>query len=331
MRRVLIPTTAGLALLASTGLVSAQGQERGEGHHGPGGAHAPASQGPGGSMREPGAGSRHGNAERGPRVNELQHRPAGNMPERRGMSEREHQPLRSTPQHQPNRAERERATQEQRRHENVERRPNEGLTQHRPGNEGNGRRREVGERREQIEQARTRLSMDDRARLRRSFDFDRARLASPRFDWHIGHRAPRDVHLLPVPRDVIGYFPYYRDYSYFVVGDDICIVDPRTYEIVDVIDPGYWGPPSRVAGLRLSGGQIALVRDSIPGDFPEARLRLRLALGAEIPEGVALYEFPPVVLDRIPELREFRFLVTDEQIVIVEPRDRSILSVIDRA
>jgi hypothetical protein len=38
-----------------------------------------------------------------------------------------------------------------------------------------------------------------------------------------------------------------------------------------------------------------------------------------------------VVLDRVPELRDFRFLVTDEQIVIVEPRDRSILLVIDRA
>jgi hypothetical protein len=81
----------------------------------------------------------------------------------------------------------------------------------------------------------------------------------------------------------------------------------------------------------LSGGQIALVRDSIPSDFPEARLRLRLALGAEIPEGVAFYEFPPVVLDRVPDLRDFRFLVTDEQIVIVEPRDRSIILVIDRA
>jgi hypothetical protein len=56
-----------------------------------------------------------------------------------------------------------------------------------------------------------------------------------------------------------------------------------------------------------------------------------LALGAEIPEGVAFYEFPPVVLDRVPELRDFRFLVTDEEIVIVEPRDRFILLVIDRA
>jgi len=40
---------------------------------------------------------------------------------------------------------------------------------------------------------------------------------------------------------------------------------------------------------------------------------------------------PPIVLDRVPELREFRFLVAGDQIVIVDPHDRSIAMVIDRA
>ena len=81
------------------------------------------------------------------------------------------------------------------------------------------------------------------------------------------------MHLFPVPREVIAFFPYYRSYSYFVVGDEICIVDPGTYQVVDVIDEGYWGAPGhQVAGLRLSSGQIALIRDSIPRDFPEANM-----------------------------------------------------------
>jgi hypothetical protein len=46
---------------------------------------------------------------------------------------------------------------------------------------------------------------------------------------------------------------------------------------------------------------------------------------------VELYELPVIVMDRVPELREFRFLVADEQIVIVDPHDRSIALVIDRA
>jgi hypothetical protein len=129
---------------------------------------------------------------------------------------------------------------------------------------------------------------------------------------------------------VVGFFPYYRDYDYFVVSDEICIVNPQTYEVVDVIDQAYWRSPPMVASLRLSGAQIAFVRDSIPADFPEADLRLRLALGAEIPDNVEVFEFPTTVLDRIPELSEFRFLVADEQIVIVDPRNRSIALVIDR-
>jgi Protein of unknown function (DUF1236) len=182
-----------------------------------------------------------------------------------------------------------------------------------------------------IVQARTRLSMQDRERLHRSFNFERARISRVDFDHHMGARIPRRVHLFPMPREVIGFFPYYRDYSYFVVDDEICIVNPRTYEVVDVIDQGYWRAPGRtVAGLQLSSAQIALVRDSIPRDFPEANVRLRLALGADIPDRVELYDFPQMVLDRVRELREFRFLVTDEQIVIVDPHDRSIALVIDR-
>jgi len=141
------------------------------------------------------------------------------------------------------------------------------------------------------------------------------------------------VHLLPVPLEVISFFPYYRDYRYVVVDEEICIVDPRTYEIVDVIDQHYYrgGPRQEIAGLSLTASQIALVRDSVPRDFPEAGVRLRLALGAEIPGDVELYEFAPIVLDRAPKLGDYKFLVTEDQIVIVDPRDRSIALVIDMA
>jgi hypothetical protein len=174
--------------------------------------------------------------------------------------------------------------------------------------------------------------MQDRERLHRAFDFQRARIDNARFDWHVGHAVPRDVRLFPVPVEVISFFPYYRDYSYFAVGENICIVDPRTYEVVDVIDEGYYraGPRPQIAGLRLSGSQTAFVRDSIPRDFPETPVRLRLALGAEIPADVELYELPQVVVDRVPELHGLRFIVVEDQIVIVDPQDRSIALVIER-
>ena len=191
---------------------------------------------------------------------------------------------------------------------------------------------QVVDKHNEIQQARTRLGADDRARLHRAFDLQKARISRANFDHHVGRRVPRHVHLHRIPIAVFGFFPYYRDYSYFVVDDDICIVDPNSYVVVDVIDQGYWNAPGRpqVAGLRLNERQISLVRDSIPGDFPQADIRLRLALGAEIPADVDLHEFAPGVLDRIPELTEYRFLVSEDQIVIVDPRERTIALVIDR-
>ena len=136
-----------------------------------------------------------------------------------------------------------------------------------------------------------------------------------------------------VPAAVIAIFPYYSDYRYVVVEDTICIVDPATYEIVDVIDDTPSAPPSnrpQTADLVLTPAERTLVLDSIPPSFPEADVRLRLALGAEIPDRVELHEFAPVVLDSVPRLRDFRFIVAQGAVVIVDPRDRSIDVVLER-
>jgi hypothetical protein len=161
----------------------------------------------------------------------------------------------------------------------------------------------------------------------------RERMAKVRLERRIGARIPRSVRLFFVPAAVLSIFPEYRDYRYVVVDDDICIVDPVTYEIVDVIDEGDYLPPAGVsqsAHLTLTPAERALVLDSIPPDFPEEDVRLRLALGAEIPDHVQLNEFAPIVLDNVPRLRDFRFILTDTSVVIVDPRDRSIELVLER-
>ncbi|RTL71261.1 MAG: DUF1236 domain-containing protein [Hyphomicrobiales bacterium] len=208
-----------------------------------------------------------------------------------------------------------------------ERRPN--------GERGEDRRntadRNPVARHEEFQRARENLAPDNRNRLRNAFDFDRARIHRAGFDHRIGHRISRDIRLWAIPAAVFGYFPYYEGYSYFVAGDDLCIVDPRTYTVVDVVERTYWntGRP-QVAGLNLTGQEIVLVRESIPPDYPDAGLNLRLALGATIPRDAQLDEFPAILLDRIPRLAEYRFVVDRDQIVIVRPADREIAMVIDR-
>jgi hypothetical protein len=233
-------------------------------------------------------------------------------------------------------AERERANREQKQAEERQRREAEqsGLRRERERQAGDrlkgGER--MSQRRDELRLARERLGPNERQRLRAAFDFRQARVTKARFEPRIGYRVPRQIHLFPVPREVISFFPYYSDYRYIVVEDEICIVDPRTYEIVDVIDQNYYhgGPRPEVAGLSLAPDEIALVRDSIPRDFPEVDVRLRLALGAELPGDAEIYEFPAIVLDRVSRLQTYRFLVAEGQIIIVDPRHRSIALVIDR-
>src|SRR5262249_27987701 len=183
----------------------------------------------------------------------------------------------------------------------------------------------------QLRQERAKLSRDQHTRLRHAFTINRDRISRVQFTRRVGTRIPRSVRLFVVPAAVLAIFPYYRDYRYVVEGDTICIVDPDTYEIVDVLDEGIY-PSSRpqVAELTLTGRERGLVLDSIPPDFPQVRLHLRLALGAEIPATVELHEFPPLLIDQVPKLRDFRFVLSQDQIVIVAPQDLSIVLVLDR-
>lgn len=182
-----------------------------------------------------------------------------------------------------------------------------------------------------LRQARERLDTQERTRLHQAFDRQGAR-SNVRVNVRVGARVPRTVHLVRVPQTVISFFPYYRDYSYFAEGDTIYIVNPRSYEVVDVIDEGYGrGQPVQQAHLNLSQQQIAIVQDFVnAADIRPENLRLRLALGAEIPRDVELRRFPDRVVDDIRELENFRFVVVEDQIVIVNPQDRSIALVIDR-
>ena len=47
---------------------------------------------------------------------------------------------------------------------------------------------------------------------------------------------PRSVRIVAVPRQIVQIEPRWRGYEYFMVGDQIVIVDPRSMEIVAVLD-----------------------------------------------------------------------------------------------
>jgi Protein of unknown function (DUF1236) len=56
------------------------------------------------------------------------------------------------------------------------------------------------------------------------------------FTISIGTRVPRTVHFYPVPDELVQMYPSWRGYDFFLVGDQIIVVNPRTLEIVAVLD-----------------------------------------------------------------------------------------------
>lgn len=172
-------------------------------------------------------------------------------------------------------------------------------------------------------QASEKQHADVRQHLLRDRGVERTRVNVSR---NIGTAVPRSVRLRPLSAAVIGFAPVYRGYSYIVLEDEtICIVDPRTYVIVDVIPASSQraeGPGQR-GHLSLSADERRLVLSSIDRR-PSADISVRLALGAEVPSSVEVAAFPERVIERIPRLRSYGYVVAQDQVVIVDPSDHQV-------
>ena len=52
----------------------------------------------------------------------------------------------------------------------------------------------------------------------------------------VGTRVPASVHLYPLPVEVVAVYPAWRGYEYILVGDQIVVINPRSHEIVAIIE-----------------------------------------------------------------------------------------------
>jgi len=81
------------------------------------------------------------------------------------------------------------------------------------------------------------LSQEQRTRIHDVIIKERSapRVANVDFSLDVGVRVPRTIRLVRVPISIIEIEPRWRGFEYFLVGDEIVIVDPRLMEIVAVI------------------------------------------------------------------------------------------------
>ena len=80
------------------------------------------------------------------------------------------------------------------------------------------------------------LSAEQHVKIRETLRGEKVEhLNNVQFSITVGEAIPKTVHLYRFPVSVMTYAPQYRDYEYFMVGDEILVVEPGTLRIVAVI------------------------------------------------------------------------------------------------
>jgi hypothetical protein len=81
------------------------------------------------------------------------------------------------------------------------------------------------------------LSTEQRTTIRTAVKQQNAKpITNVNFSISVGTRVPRSVHFYRVPMELVQIYPRWRGYDYFLVGDQIIVVNPRTHEIVAVLE-----------------------------------------------------------------------------------------------
>jgi hypothetical protein len=151
---------------------------------------------------------------------------------------------------------------------------------------------------------------------------------------NIGTRVPRSVTLAALPASVISLVPQYRPYRYFVVEERICIVDPATYEIVDIIEisgqTAGRGDHGGGARLVLTEEERAIILSEVDMSGGSTLGLGSLTEGAEVPRNVQLRVFSDTIVQKVPKVRGYRFFSAENRLAIVDPQGAKVQLVIGR-
>jgi hypothetical protein len=163
-----------------------------------------------------------------------------------------------------------------------------------------------------------------------------APLNNVNFSLSVGTVVPRDVRFQPLSPDVVEVMPQYRGYNFFVVRDEIVIVEPTTYKIVDVLPRTGRSTAAAPAPHRttFSDRDREVIRKHARSSRTEQRTTgsatsTRVKVGERLPDSVEIRSFPDEVYRESPSLREYRYIERENRTYLIEPRERTIIEEID--
>jgi len=159
------------------------------------------------------------------------------------------------------------------------------------------------------------------------------RLDRVNFSINVGTRVPRSVRLVALPAAVFSLVPQYRSYRYFVANDEICIVDPNTYEIVDVVSTGTQTArgqePRGMAQLTLTQEEKRIILDNVDMHGDSTLALGSLSEGSSVPRGARLESFPEAVVQQVPKVRGYKYFTAEDRVAIADPQGTKVQLVID--
>jgi hypothetical protein len=141
---------------------------------------------------------------------------------------------------------------------------------------------------------------------------------------NVGDRLPSRVRPRPLPSDIVQIVPQYRDYEYVAMNDEIAIIDPRSREVVEIVEES-----------GSSGGRATSRRDrvSINREQRETlKQTARRTVGSTSVSDsgcLTLQPVPEELTRTNPQLSQYRYLAIGDELVLIDPRQQKIVELID--
>jgi hypothetical protein len=176
------------------------------------------------------------------------------------------------------------------------------------------------------------LTDEKRANLSQSILKDRNinRVSNINVAINVGTLLPRSVHIVRFPASAIEIVPEYRNYSYFVIDDEICVVEPNSYEIVEIIPAsGQLARRGDPSTLVLSDEEKSVVLREVDMGSGSTLALGALTEGSDVPRGVQVRKFPETIVQKVPKLKGHSFFTAEKRLAIVDQHGTKVQLVLE--
>ena len=74
--------------------------------------------------------------------------------------------------------------------------------------------------------------------------------------------------------------------------------------------------------IQLSAQQDYVIKENLKDMHIKQVPRTKeIRIGNKVPSGIGLHDFPPLVVEKVPKVKTYKFFITENQIVLVSPQN----------